>query len=546
MTTLKLASLAEKAFQAVRKYFEESGSLSEQDRALLKDKSSIESMQQVVAASLKQYASEHQSKKTIKWLLKLSETIVHYGEVLDVFVQHHPEYVALVWGTMKLLFTSVVNHEATFRLLTKTTAQIALRLPRMTALSQMYRTAHMQQAIEKLYSFILEFLLMAHGWCGESRLRQIYHSLTRPHELRYGDLLGSITDCSKNILELATLGSQAEIRVIRKFHDSKLDEIIATLNASEKLRDQEMRRLAQLVVRLETSGKQQDKKLEQIILFLQTSGATLDDIIAKIEAFRALSTSAQLNTNQQLSDIQLSQALSTFSLTFENPENCYRHYAIMRRRRVAGLGNQRSTNEFWLSPRLRRLSNSQCCDLVIIKGTFAVRQVLQDFGVDVISSLMASSTPVIWGFPTSEKNRRTSMLTATELIQSLTYQVLRFRGSVGTEKQLGLRYKQFHTSTTTQEWLELLKQVIISLETRSLYLVVDLASYLTLLNEVSKPIVKTVLLAYQAHHYNTLPANSTDSIITVRIQGHRRQQGKTMRRALTQHSFGASSGRRTD
>lgn len=62
-------------------------------------------MQQVVAASLKQYASEHQSKKTIKWLLKLSETIVHYGEVLDVFVQHHPEYVALVWGTMKLLFT---------------------------------------------------------------------------------------------------------------------------------------------------------------------------------------------------------------------------------------------------------------------------------------------------------------------------------------------------------------------------------------------------------------------------------------------------------
>lgn len=233
----------------------------------------------------------------------------------------------------------------------------------------------------------------------------------------------------------------------------------------------------------------------------------------------------------------------------------------MRRRRVAGLGNQRSTNEFWLSPRLRRLSNSQCCDLVIIKGTFAVRQVLQDFGVDVISSLMASSTPVIWGFPTSEKNRRTSMLTATELIQSLTYQVLRFRGSVGTEKQLGLRYKQFHTSTTTQEWLELLKQVIISLETRSLYLVVDLASvsapvtelderpileYLTLLNEVSKPIVKTVLLAYQAHHYNTLPANSTDSIITVRIQGHRRQQGKTMRRALTQHSFGASSGRRTD
>lgn len=269
---------------------------------------------------------------------------------------------------------------------------------------------------------------------------------------------------------------------------------------------------------------------------------------------------AQLNTNQQLSDIQLSQALSAFSLTFENPEKSYRHYAIMRRRRMAGLGSQRSTNEFWLSPRLRELSLSESCDMVIVKGPFTTRQVLQDFGVDVISSLVGSNIPVIWGFPSCEKNRRTSMLTATELIQSLTYQGLRLRGSVGTEKQLALRYTQFHTSKTLQEWLELLKQVIVSLGTRSLYLVVDLASasaplaelgernifksLTLLLGKVSTTNVKILLLAYEAHWYNALPANSADSIIPVRIQGHKRQQGKTMRPVLTKRSFAGSGGRR--
>ena len=30
--------------------------------------------------------------------------IHHYGKVMDVLVQQHPEYVALAWGAMKLVF----------------------------------------------------------------------------------------------------------------------------------------------------------------------------------------------------------------------------------------------------------------------------------------------------------------------------------------------------------------------------------------------------------------------------------------------------------
>lgn len=44
------------------------------------------------------------TSKAWKWLTQLSSRINHYGSILDVMVQHHPEYAALVWGAMKVLF----------------------------------------------------------------------------------------------------------------------------------------------------------------------------------------------------------------------------------------------------------------------------------------------------------------------------------------------------------------------------------------------------------------------------------------------------------
>jgi hypothetical protein len=34
---------------------------------------------------------------------QVSERVHYYGNIMDVLVQHHPEYVSLAWGTMKLL-----------------------------------------------------------------------------------------------------------------------------------------------------------------------------------------------------------------------------------------------------------------------------------------------------------------------------------------------------------------------------------------------------------------------------------------------------------
>lgn len=49
------------------------------------------------------YQSQRRESKVRRWLEKLSQRIHFYGAVLDVFAQHHPEYVALVWGSIKFL-----------------------------------------------------------------------------------------------------------------------------------------------------------------------------------------------------------------------------------------------------------------------------------------------------------------------------------------------------------------------------------------------------------------------------------------------------------
>jgi hypothetical protein len=47
-------------------------------------------------------ASNHHSE-TRAWLERCSSRVMYYGKVFDTLAQHHPEYVALVWGAVKLV-----------------------------------------------------------------------------------------------------------------------------------------------------------------------------------------------------------------------------------------------------------------------------------------------------------------------------------------------------------------------------------------------------------------------------------------------------------
>lgn len=65
----------------------------------------IHDVQEAVKKSMARYESHRRTSAASTWLVCFSQRIKFYGEILDVFVQHHPEYVSLAWGAMKFLFT---------------------------------------------------------------------------------------------------------------------------------------------------------------------------------------------------------------------------------------------------------------------------------------------------------------------------------------------------------------------------------------------------------------------------------------------------------
>ncbi|KAM7203290.1 hypothetical protein V8F33_002281 [Rhypophila sp. PSN 637] len=467
-----------------------------------------------VADLVSQYDTRSNSSKTRKWLHKTSETICHYGTVLDVFVQHNPEYVSLVWGTFKLLFyvsipqykpwaltcgnladtsipsahKSAVNHAETLKLPAKSTSQIAMRLPKIKTLSKLYAGPQMRQAVEDLYVCILEFLLIGYSWVAESKLKHFYHSFTRPVKLQYDDRLGSITDCSNNIIETR------RPRVTGR--DSALD-------TADRHRETQIEELTGMVSRLETSSERQEQKINLILSLLEASGLGIVELLARADsehsspstgktilvltAFSATCTllaGALLDTNQQLSRPQLDQILSTLSSTFQDPDQVYKDHLFLRNRRRATAGRQSTaTNLFWLSPQLKAWSSTNKSALVIVKGAFNSHPVIQDFGTSVIHALSSSSAGLstVWALPgvvsghAAETNVAPRTLTPSGIFKCLCYQLLWSISVIPTERTICIRHAQFQSASTVRDWLDLFKQLVSSHPAEQLYVIVDMS-----------------------------------------------------------------------
>ena len=71
---------------------------------------SVKDVLSVVETAKRKYdekSKEHTGMR--RSLEKISLRIMHYSKVLDTLAQHHPEYVALAWGAVKLVLTVCNN-----------------------------------------------------------------------------------------------------------------------------------------------------------------------------------------------------------------------------------------------------------------------------------------------------------------------------------------------------------------------------------------------------------------------------------------------------
>lgn len=188
-------------------------------------------------------------------------------------------------------------------------------------------------------------------------------------------------------------------------------------------------------------------------------------------AYQSIQMSAHVDTNDRLSDLQVSQALSAFSSSFRDPYEGYQRQLLLRKRRAVGIATGAQTNEFWMSADLKHFATSHDSGMVIVRGPFSLRSAIKDFGIDAIRALIRSNIPTVWALEGVDKEQ--ASWSSTDLLKYLTWQAL---GKCSlTEKQMSMRYSRFQTAQTPNEWMTFFKEVVQYIGGQ-LYLVVDLAA----------------------------------------------------------------------
>jgi hypothetical protein len=70
----------------------------------------------------------------------------------------------------------------------------------------------MRLALAEIYAHMIRFFIRAHDWFTQSSLKRALHSITRPKELRYADILDDIAAATSHFRILSVTASQAEQR----------------------------------------------------------------------------------------------------------------------------------------------------------------------------------------------------------------------------------------------------------------------------------------------------------------------------------------------
>lgn len=175
----------------------------------------------------------------------------------------------------------------------------------------------MEQIVVTLCANILKFLMRALEWYQESKLKHLLHSITRPPELRYKDLLTTISSLSHNMAETARICSYAEQR-----------DMHSTLDQSAK----SIRRLFERIENIET------------------------------ELFN-LNTTVMINTRQNIPENHLKRLVNdTAVVTIPDPIKAWRTSLFLASR------SMKSTYkiQFWLDPKIQQWNQCSESSLVII------------------------------------------------------------------------------------------------------------------------------------------------------------------------------------
>ncbi|KAK5998540.1 hypothetical protein PT974_00920 [Cladobotryum mycophilum] len=428
----------EECFQPAREAFLEASSIFKTE--LTKDPkkkafdfqhTGLSDVEKVVKDAQERYEGQRKDGKVRDRLQRFSQVIQYYGNIVDVFVQHHPEYVSLAWGTMKFVFVTFLNHEATVSALAKGLCQVASVLPRAELSLVLYPTERMKRAVAQLYAYILRFLIRAHDWYDEHWAKHLWHSISRPVELRFTGLIGDIESLSTAVDNLAMHGSRAEMR--------EMHQKIAQGNNELAALQMEVRETKELIISL-----------------------------------KSFMSGAFVNTNDLISDIQATTIVHTLPSASQLDVNlaCYYNLIMRNKRLKQGLA---PSNYPMLTPALRAWSHCSGSSLLLLLAPQTVRAQLRDLTVSLVHLIRHAGVPTFWALDSNIDDDSTPKLDSMEVVlRCLAKQAIQHHLIKQTEATASMLHARFSRARNVQDLVELL--AICLRDVPVVYIIVDLDS----------------------------------------------------------------------
>ncbi|KAH8890409.1 hypothetical protein GQ53DRAFT_824555 [Thozetella sp. PMI_491] len=441
------------------------------------------------------YESRKGSSKVRQILVDVSLKIHHYNAIVDVLVQHHPEYVSLAWGAMKVLFVGVANHQTLIFRLSTGLCQVADILPRAELILQLYPTKSIKATVVALYAHILKFLLRALRWFQESRSKHALHALTRPAELQYDDLLKEISSLSHSMGASAQVSNFAEQRDIH----TGVQQQASSLMGMEKKLDAILPSVQQQTPYLKGFEEKLDT-LQALVLEMRESMATDQVIIS----------SARIELRQKPSQEQLDQFFRLVAQSsLQDPVEALEISLLMRNRRRLKSSHG---SAFWFDTKIQAWNRDRESSLIAVNGTWKLRSEMRRFCSGSIQALRAAKIPVVWVLqPPSGSTGRVSTI---ELFKYITVQAIRMNEGLHTDALLTPLLHSYKEPRTEEDWINVFTSVLPGIPL--LYIILDVET----LEPSSEELKKQFWPAAFISMFSKLSSRNIKTVVKVALVGH--------------------------
>ncbi|KAG7050142.1 nacht domain protein [Colletotrichum scovillei] len=139
-------------------------------------------------------------------LQQFCKSTLYYAAVMDTMAQHHPEWVSLAWGTMKMLLMIPIEYQKVKEGIVTNLGRIGSKLELVSLLLSFYPVERMTNAAAAIYASIADFLAYCLRYLRSNCLVKTFKTMVAPFDTRLGPILKTIDE------NYAILRQEAEIQ----------------------------------------------------------------------------------------------------------------------------------------------------------------------------------------------------------------------------------------------------------------------------------------------------------------------------------------------